>query len=117
MKSVGELGHSDLFIIYVDPNKITLTLTFKSIQMTNFLKPLLSFCMQHYQTAGLQSDKIQPGRESKMATVTKNSKTSKNYFFSRTTIWLNFVWCIIGTFTFIFRIVKMKKILSRIRSQ
>ena len=49
---------------------------------------VLKFRMQHDQTAGLQSDKIQPGKESKMAFVTKNSKTNKINLFSRT------VWCI-----------------------
>ena len=53
---------------------------------------VLKFHMQHDQTAGLQNDKIQAGRESKMAAVTKNSKTNKINFFSRTTwyIWLKF---------------------------
>ena len=37
----------------------------------------LKFHMKHDQTAGLQTDKIQPGQESKMATNLKNSKTIK----------------------------------------
>ena len=37
--------------------------------------------MQHDQTAGLQTFKSQPGRECKMATDTKNSKTIKINFF------------------------------------
>ena len=39
--------------------------------------------MQYDQTAGLRTCKSQPGRESKMATDTKNSKTIKINFFSR----------------------------------
>ena len=39
----------------------------------------LKFHMQHDQTSGLQNDKNQPGRESKMATDAKNSKTNKVY--------------------------------------
>ena len=41
----------------------------------------LKFHMQHDQTAGFQTCKSQPGRESKMATDTKNSKTIKINFF------------------------------------
>ena len=50
----------------------------------------LKFHMQHDQTAGFQTYKSQPGRESKMAAITKNSKTIKINFFSRMAwdIWL-----------------------------
>ena len=41
----------------------------------------IKFHLQHDQTAGLQTGKIQPGQESKMDT--KNSKTIKINFFSR----------------------------------
>ena len=41
---------------------------------------VLKFHMQHVKAAGLQNDKIQASRESKMATVAKNSKTSKINF-------------------------------------
>ena len=44
---------------------------------------VLKFDMQHDQTLGLQSDKIQDGRESKMAAIAKNSETNKINFFSR----------------------------------
>ena len=37
---------------------------------------VLKLHMQHDKAAGLQNDKIQAGRESKMATVAKNSETS-----------------------------------------
>ena len=43
----------------------------------------LKFHMQQDQTAGLQTCNSQPGRESKMAADTKNSKTMKINFFSR----------------------------------
>ena len=42
----------------------------------------LKFYVQHDQTPGLRNGKIQPGRESKMAADTKNSKANKiNIFF------------------------------------
>ena len=41
---------------------------------------VLRFHMQHDQTLGLQNDQILLGRESKMATNAKNSKTSKSTF-------------------------------------
>ena len=44
----------------------------------------LRFHMQHDQNAGLQTCKSQPGQESKMAADTKDSKTVKINFFSRT---------------------------------
>ena len=52
----------------------------------------LKFHMQYDQTAGLQTCKSQSGRESKMATDTKNSKTIKINSFSRMAwyIWLKF---------------------------
>ena len=34
---------------------------------------VLKFCMQHDKATGLQNDKIQASRESKMAAVAKNS--------------------------------------------
>ena len=53
--------------------------------MTFFSKTTISmvlkFYMQHDQTAGLQTCKIQPGREFKVAADTKNSKTIKIIFF------------------------------------
>ena len=53
---------------------------------------ILKFHMLPDQTAGLQTYKSQHGRESKMATDTKNSKTIKISFFSRMAgyIWLKF---------------------------
>ena len=52
----------------------------------------LKFHMQHDQTPRLQNNKIQSGREFKMATVTKNSKTIKIVIFSRMAkyIWQKF---------------------------
>ena len=65
-------------------SQFLLTLAFKSIQITYSHKPLhpwSQISMQNNQTAGLQTGKIQPGQESKMATNTKISKTKKNQFF------------------------------------
>ena len=45
---------------------------------------ILKFHMQHDKAAELQNDKIQAGRESKMASVAKNSKTSQINLFFRT---------------------------------
>ena len=55
--------------------KFTLILAFKSIQITYSLKPLhgSQINLQHVEPAGLQNDKIQAGRESKMAADTKIS--------------------------------------------
>ena len=52
----------------------------------------LKFHMQHDQTTRLQNNKIQSGREFKMATITKNSKTIKIVIFSRMAkyIWQKF---------------------------
>ena len=41
---------------------------------------VLKFHVQHDQTLGLQNDKIQYGKESKMAANAKNSKTKKSNF-------------------------------------
>ena len=43
---------------------------------------VLKFHVQHEQTAGLQGDKNQHSRESKMAAVTKNSETIKIKFYT-----------------------------------
>ena len=51
---------------------------------------VLKFYMQHDQTAGLHNDRIQPGRDSKMATITKNREINKIIFFPRTT-WYNWL--------------------------
>ena len=53
---------------------------------------VLKFLMQHDKAAGLQDDKIQAGRESEIAALGKNSKTTKINFSFRTTsyILLNF---------------------------
>ena len=42
----------------------------------------LKFHMQHDQTAGLQTCKSQPGRDSKMVADTKNRKNIKINFFN-----------------------------------
>ena len=41
---------------------------------------VLRFQMQHDEAAGLQNDKILPGRESKMAAAVENSLTTKINF-------------------------------------
>ena len=73
----------------------------------------LKFHMQHDQTAGLQTCKSQPGRESKMAANTKNSKTIKINFFSRMAWYYgwNFVCSITGTL--VFMNINMKKNLKQ----
>ena len=43
----------------------------------------LKFHMHHGQTTGLQTGKIQPGRDSRMVADTKNSKIIKINFFTR----------------------------------
>ena len=66
------------------------------------------------ETPGFQNYRIGSGQESKMATVTKNSKKS----FSPVpldTIAYKFAWNIRGAL--VFKIVKIKKLHSRIRSQ
>ena len=56
--------------IYVDPGFLVHSndCLFKTIAPM-----VLKFHMQYDKAAGLQNDKIQAGRESKMATVAKNS--------------------------------------------
>ena len=99
-------------------SQFTSTLALKSIQMTLFSKTTVSmnikFHMQHDQTAGLQTGKLQPSRESKMAADTKNSKTNKTNFFSRRAeyVWLKFTWRMCGTL--VFSDIKMKNICSGI---
>ena len=114
-KSVAELGHSDPFTSDVDPN-----IYFHSNDLFSKTTALmvLKFHMKHYQTTGHQTDKIQPDRECKMATITKNSETNKIIFFSPEPLGVfegNFVRRIIVIL--VFRIIKMKKVCSRIRSQ
>ena len=41
---------------------------------------VLKFHMHHDQTAGLQTDKIQPDQESKMVVNTEDSNTNKSTF-------------------------------------
>ena len=79
----------------------------------------LKFHVQHDQTAGLQTCKSQPGRESKMAPDTKNSKTIKINFFSRMAwyIWLKFCMYYFISGTLVLSDIKMKKICSGIWSQ
>ena len=52
----------------------------------------LKFHMQYDRTPRLQNNKIQSGREFKMAAITKNSKTIKIVIFSRMarSIWQKF---------------------------
>ena len=69
----------------------------------------LKFHTQHDQTAGLQTCKSQPGRESKMAVHTKDSKTIKITFISE--IGGNFVCIISGTL--VLSDSKMKQDLSQ----
>ena len=85
-----ELGHGDLLTVYVDPNKIYVALAFDLFsEATSSM--VLKFHMQHDQTAGLQSGKIQSSQESKMAAVTKCSKPIKSSFSGTTWyIWLKF---------------------------
>ena len=71
---------------------------------------VLIFHMQHHQSAGLYSGKIQSGWESKTAADTKKIARPLKSTFSPE--WLgmfgwNFVWCIIGTLGFI--VIKMRK--------
>ena len=49
---------------------------------------VLKFHMQHDEAAGLQNDKIQAGRESKMTTATKNSLYLKSTFLQNYLIYL-----------------------------
>ena len=53
------------------------TLAFKSIQIELFSETtapmVLKFHMQHDKAAGLQNDRIQAGRKSKMAAAAKNN--------------------------------------------
>ena len=53
---------------------------------------VLKFYIEHDLAPGSQNHKTGPGRISKMATITKNSRNNKIHFFSRTTgyFWLNF---------------------------
>ena len=68
--------------------------TFKRIFHSNKFSPktaalmVLRFHVQHNQTAGLESDKIQHGRESKMAIVTKNSRQLNLFFFQNQMVYL-----------------------------
>ena len=77
-KSITELGHSDRLKVYVNPSKIYVNPS-KIYVHSNYLfseTPLpmvLKFHMQHDGAAGLQNDKIQPGRDSKNAAVAKNN--------------------------------------------
>ena len=54
---------------------------YKQLQITSSLKPLHhvfgKFHMEHDQTPGFENCKIGSGQESKMATITKNSKNNK----------------------------------------
>ena len=65
--------------------------------------------MWHEESAGSKNEKIQSGRESKMAASDKNSKTNEFSIFSETEwyIWLQF--CIIISRTLEFKNIKMKK--------
>ena len=53
----------------------------------------LNFHVQHDQMPGLDNDKIQLGQESKMPDNTKNSKTNKIQFFSRTAFYICLKFC------------------------
>ena len=91
-----EFGHNDHLKIYVDPSKIYIDPDFQvhlnGIFSETTVLMVLKFHMQHDQTLGLLNDKIQLGRESKMAANAKNSKTNKINFFSGMAwyIWLIF---------------------------
>ena len=54
---------------------------------------VLKFHMQHDQTQRLQNDKIQGGRESRMAANAKNSKNNKIIFFSRMACYIWLIFC------------------------
>ena len=73
-KFVAELGHSDLFTIYVDPQNVTTILAINYFQMIYFAPMVLKFRMQHNKTAWLQNDKIEHGLEIKLAAVSKNNE-------------------------------------------
>ena len=74
---------------------------------------VLKFYMWHDQTTGLQNEKIQSGRESKMAASAKNRKTSDINFFCWTAgyIWLQF--CM----DYKWDLGVQKKVCSEIRSE
>ena len=77
----------------------------------------LKFHMQYDQTPRLQNNKIQSGREFKMAAITKNSKTIKIVIFSRMAniFGRNFVGSISRSLMLIG--IKMKKICTGSRLQ
>ena len=76
---------TSVMLLYVAISKNNI---FKQLQTTFFLKPLkaivVKFHLKYDQTPGFQNYKFGLGQESKMATVTKNSKNIKINFFSAT---------------------------------
>ena len=78
---------------------------------------VLKFHMQYDQTLGLQNDKIPLGREPKMAGSAKNSKTNKINLFSRMAWYIWLIFCMKQLGTLLLKIIKLKKIGCRIRSQ
>ena len=69
-KSIAELGRSDLYAIYFDPNKIYVDPNIYVYSNGFFFEisapMLLKFHMRHDQSTELQNEKIQFGYESKM---------------------------------------------------
>ena len=94
---------------------------FKQLQTSFSLKTIASivvkFHMEHGLTPGFQNFKIGPGQESKMAAMTKNSKNNKIHSSPEQLgkIGYKFAWNISGTL--VFKIINVKEIHSRIRSQ
>ena len=76
-KSVVELGHSDRLKIHVNRSKIYVNPGIKVHSNDLFSETtasmILKFHMQHDKAAGLQKNKIEAARESKMAADAKNS--------------------------------------------
>ena len=73
--------------------------------------------MKHDQTPGFQNYKTGPGQESKMAAVMRRSKTTKSTSSPEPLgiIGYKLAWNISGTL--VFKIIKIREIHSRIRSQ
>lgn len=77
MKTISKSGDSDRLTILSILAKLTLIQVFKSIQIAYSLKNttrmVLKYHMQGDEATGSQNEKIQPGRESKLAADAKNS--------------------------------------------
>ena len=109
IKSLEELGHTDCLKIYFDhsknyvPSGILLYSNDLSHETTVTL--VLKYSILHDQTARLRNGRIHSCQISKMAALTKISKTTKIKF------------CMEHMWDLVLRNVKMKNLYSRIRSQ